>query len=89
LRGGLGEALRNVARYAGVDVVRVTARRAGDVILVTVADSGVGFDLERIPSHRIGIKRSIRGRMWNVGGRATVESRPGHGTTVRLEWPRG
>ncbi|MES4904987.1 MULTISPECIES: ATP-binding protein [unclassified Streptomyces] len=89
LRGGLGEALRNVARYAGVEVVRVTAHRAGEVIVVTIADHGVGFDPERIPTQRIGIKRSIRGRMWNVGGRATVESRPGHGTTVRLEWPRG
>ncbi|MGY0063237.1 sensor histidine kinase [Streptomyces sp. LZ34] len=89
LRGGLGEALRNVARYAGVDVVRVTAERARDVIVVTIADGGVGFDPEYIPIQRIGIKRSIRGRMWNVGGRATVESRPGHGTTVRLEWPRG
>ncbi|MEU5645308.1 sensor histidine kinase [Streptomyces milbemycinicus] len=89
LRGGLGEALRNVARYAGVDAVRVTAERVDHVIVVTIADSGVGFDPEHIPGHRIGIKRSIHGRMWNVGGRATVESRPGHGTTVRLEWPRG
>ncbi|NUS83024.1 MAG: ATP-binding protein, partial [Streptomyces sp.] len=89
LRGGLGEALRNVARYAGVDAVRVTAERVDHVIVVTIADSGVGFDPEHIPTQRIGIKRSIRGRMWNVGGRATVESRPGHGTTVRLEWPRG
>jgi signal transduction histidine kinase len=88
LRGSLGEALRNVARYAGVDAARVSVERARHVIVVTINDSGVGFDPERIPTARIGIRRSIRGRMWNVGGRATVESAPGGGTTVRLEWPR-
>lgn len=88
LRGGLGEALRNVARYAGVDVVRVTAKRTQHVVTVVIADRGVGFRTERVPTQRIGIKHSICGRMSNVGGRATVESRPGRGTTVRLEWPR-
>ncbi|MFK4186124.1 ATP-binding protein [Streptomyces sparsogenes] len=88
LRGGLGEALRNVARYAGVTVVRVRAERVRHRVVVTVVDRGAGFDAERIPAHRIGIKRSICGRMRSVGGRATVRSRPGYGTTVRLEWPR-
>ncbi|MGW3571580.1 ATP-binding protein [Streptomyces sp. NPDC000941] len=88
LRGGLGEALRNVARYAGVTVVRVRAERVRHRVVVTVVDRGVGFHAERIPAHRIGIKRSICGRMRNIGGRATVKSRPGYGTTVRLEWPR-
>ncbi|MGP3969018.1 sensor histidine kinase [Streptomyces sp. 6N223] len=88
LRGSLGEALRNVTRYAGVDAVRVSAEREQHVMVVTVSDAGVGFDPERIPTQRIGIRRSIRGRMWNVGGRGSVESAPGRGTTVRLEWPR-
>lgn len=88
LRGGLGEALRNVARYAGVGAVRVTAVRTRHTVVVTITDSGVGFDTGRVPAQRIGIQRSIRGRMASVGGRGTVESRPGCGTTVRLEWPR-
>ncbi|MFH8369654.1 sensor histidine kinase [Streptomyces sp. NPDC018031] len=88
LRGSLGEALRNVSRYAGVDRVRVTAERTEHVVVVTVADHGVGFDTGRVPAQRIGIRHSICGRMGNAGGRATVESRPGRGTTVRLEWPR-
>lgn len=88
LRGGLGEALRNVARYAGVSAVRVTAERTRHTVVVTIADSGAGFDTGRVPAQRIGIKRSICGRMANAGGSGTVESRPGCGTTVRLEWPR-
>jgi anti-sigma regulatory factor (Ser/Thr protein kinase) len=87
-RGSLGEALRNVSRYAGVDAVTVSAEREQHVIVVTVRDSGVGFDPGDIPTQRIGIRRSIRGRMWNVGGRGTVESAPGRGTFVRMEWPR-
>lgn len=89
LRDSMGEALRNVARHAGVDSARVTASREGDVLTVTVTDEGRGFAPERVPEHRRGLARSVIGRMAAVGGRATVTSRPGQGTTVRLEWPHG
>jgi hypothetical protein len=88
LRDSMREALRNVARHAGVDEARVTAELVRHVVVVTIADSGKGFDAARVPPRRYGLRRSIEGRMWEVGGRATVLSRPSHGTTVRLEWPR-
>ncbi|ANP50164.1 hypothetical protein AVL59_11555 [Streptomyces griseochromogenes] len=89
LRGSMGEALRNVARHAGVDRAEVSARRDGHRTVVTVRDRGVGFDSAVVPGHRHGLTRSVVARMHTVGGRATVASRPGEGTTVRMEWPRG
>ncbi|WP_344280225.1 sensor histidine kinase [Streptomyces hebeiensis] len=89
LRGSLGETLRNVIRHAGVTTAEVRARRDGHRIVVTVQDRGAGFDPADVPPHRQGLARSVIGRMHTVGGRATVESCPGEGTTVRLEWPRG
>ncbi|MFE3824427.1 sensor histidine kinase [Streptomyces sp. NPDC059092] len=88
LRGALGEALRNVARHAGVRAATVTATRDGDTLTVVVRDEGAGFDRARVPAHRRGLARSIAERMESAGGRATIVSRPGEGTTVRLEWPR-
>lgn len=84
----LGEAVRNSVRHAGS-----TADRAVDVSIrphelrVQVVDNGKGFDVAAVPSHRLGLAVSIRTRMNQLpGGRALVESRPGHGTRVLLTW---
>ena len=53
---------------------------------VTVSDTGRGFDPERVPPSRYGIREAIVGRMHAVGGSAQVESHPGVGTTVTLRW---
>ncbi|MEU2180484.1 sensor histidine kinase [Streptomyces thermolilacinus] len=88
LRDSCGEALRNAARHAGVDEVRVTVERVGGTARVTVEDEGRGFDVSAVPAHKQGLTRSIVERMRAVGGQADVRSWPGRGTRVRLEWPR-
>jgi hypothetical protein len=84
-----GEALANVARHAGVGMATVRAGRVAGTVVVEIADGGKGFDLARVPPHRRGIQLSIVERMGTAGGRAEMESRPGHGTRVRLVWPDG
>lgn len=84
-----GEALRNVARHAGVDEATVRVEHRSNTVLVEIADHGVGFDPARVPAHRRGIALSLVDRMAAVGGRAHVTSSPGRGTRVRLEWPDG
>jgi signal transduction histidine kinase len=64
-------------------VVRTTG---GSGVTVTVEDDGVGFDPEAVEPGRLGVRVSIIERMVAVGGRASVESAPGSGTTVRLSW---
>ena len=85
IAGSVREALRNVARHAGVD--HATLSVVSDPLRVDILDAGRGFDPDRVPGHRRGVAASIVARMATVGGRATVRSAPGQGTLVRLEWP--
>src|SRR5262249_17759070 len=85
--GAVAEALRNAARHAGVDRVRLRAWSSGGVVRVELADDGRGFDPAQVPAHRRGVRESVVARMSEVGGRATVASRPGNGTPILLQWP--
>ncbi|MDI5981097.1 sensor histidine kinase [Amycolatopsis magusensis] len=78
------EALVNVERHAGVTEAVLTVE---DGVRVTVRDTGRGFDPAEVRPHRRGIRGSLVERMAAVGGRATVTSAPGAGTTVELVWP--
>lgn len=51
-----------------------------------ISDDGVGFRPDRVSRDRIGIRTSINFRMTSIGGKAAIESRPGGGTKVLLEW---
>lgn len=82
------EAVRNSIQHsrsaAGARVlVELTDRR----ILVTIEDDGIGFDPRAVAPDRLGIAVSMRGRLEAIpGGGVRVESQPGRGTRVLLEW---
>ncbi|XTZ18135.1 sensor histidine kinase [Micromonospora echinospora] len=80
-------ALANVLRHAPGAAVRLRLSGLAGTVVVEVVDDGPGFDPARVPAHRYGLRESIRGRMTAVGGRAVVDSAPGRGTRIRLEWP--
>lgn len=88
LGGALTESLENVARHAGTGRAEVRIEVGAAAVLVTVRDAGGGFDPAAVPAGRLGLARSVRERMSDVDGRAEIESAPGRGTLVRLEWPR-
>lgn len=81
--------LDNVARHAGPTArAFVLLEDDGDEVRVLVRDDGVGMDPER-PDRaeaegRLGLARSIRGRILDLGGTVTVTSQPGEGTEVEL-----
>ncbi|WP_447002632.1 sensor histidine kinase [Saccharothrix isguenensis] len=83
------EALANVERHAGVRNAALSVHGDGERVVVEVRDAGLGFHLDEVPHFRRGIRGSVVERMTGVGGTATVTSRPGAGTSVRLEWPGG
>ncbi len=83
LVGAIREALLNVSKHADTAAVAIGARRCDDGLEVTVRDHGKGFDLDTI-REGFGVRESIRGRLFMVGGSARVESTPGEGTAVRL-----
>jgi signal transduction histidine kinase len=57
-------------------------------VQVTVTDRGRGFDPTRVSPSGFGLREDMPGWMAAVGGAATVQSQPGAGTMVALEWRR-
>jgi len=80
------EALSNAARHSGAERVEVRLRRsdAGGVAL-EVTDDGRGFAFDE-SERGLGIG-GMRERALLIGAELTIESRPDHGTTVRLTVP--
>jgi signal transduction histidine kinase/phage shock protein PspC (stress-responsive transcriptional regulator) len=84
------EALTNAAKFAADDgTVSVYAEVGPEQIEAFVRDRGPGFDPERVPGDRRGVRESIVGRMQRHGGTATIVSVPGSGTEVVLAIARG
>jgi PAS domain S-box-containing protein len=79
----VAEALTNVAKYAQATQARVRVHRALGQALVEVADNGVGGARE---SGGSGL-RGLVDRVEALGGRLSIASPVGSGTTVRAELP--
>jgi signal transduction histidine kinase len=90
LAAAVGEALTNAGKHGEAKRVTVFAEPSddGDGVMCSVHDDGRGFDLVAV-REGVGLSRSIRGRMLDIGGRAEIESSPGAGTEVRLWLPCG
>jgi signal transduction histidine kinase len=85
------EALANTARHGGPEVRSwVLVEDLGAEVALTVRDNGPGLDPEQLAGAesggRMGVSRSIRGRVADLGGTAILETEPGRGTQweVRL-----
>lgn len=89
----LQEALSNIRRHAGVDNASVELMMERKTIILEVSDKGRGFEPPPLngpkateKQEHIGL-RGMRERAELVGGKITVESRPGEGTRIRVEIP--
>ncbi|MDQ1011604.1 signal transduction histidine kinase [Streptomyces sp. V4I23] len=84
------EALHNALRHSGADRVDVVLVRRGQGALLSVTDDGKGFEPRTVrrAGRHLGLV-SMRDRAGGVGGRLSVESAPGKGTTVEMEVPGG
>jgi signal transduction histidine kinase len=87
LTEALIQSLDNTTRHAKATRVSLTlSSPTQSSVSIQLRDNGVGFRLNRIPNDRIGVQTSILKRVEAVGAKATIESTPGSGTLVRLEW---
>jgi signal transduction histidine kinase len=77
------EALTNAAKHSHGREVRVAASYEGHSLTVEVADDGIGG---ATPAGGSGL-RGLADRVEALGGRFTVSSPPGRGTTLRAEIP--
>jgi signal transduction histidine kinase/phage shock protein PspC (stress-responsive transcriptional regulator) len=78
------EAMVNAAKHSGADKIDVFAEVTTDSIQLFVRDRGEGFDPDGIPPDRLGVRRSIEGRMERHGGKASIRSTPGQGSEIGL-----
>lgn len=92
LRDAVRAALHNVSAHAGDGAhAWVLLETLPDTLRVTVRDDGVGFEVARLDAARrdgrVGVARSIRGRIADLGGQCTITSAPGRGTEVEIVVP--
>ena len=88
LAGAVGEALANAGKHGGASSATVYAEPTDGSVFCSVKDDGTGFDPAAVVEGE-GLRRSVRGRIAEVGGRVEVDGRPGRGTEVRCWVPRG
>jgi len=77
------EALANAAKHSHASEVRLAASREGALLVLEVSDDGIGGAAAGGGS---GL-RGLADRIEALGGRLTVSSPPGRGTTLRAEIP--
>ncbi|MEU6460129.1 GAF domain-containing sensor histidine kinase [Streptomyces sp. NPDC127113] len=84
------EALHNALRHSEAARVDVTLHRRGTGAVLRVTDDGSGFDPRTVrrAGRHLGLV-SMRDRANGTGGRLTVQSAPGKGTTIEMEVPGG
>ena len=82
------ECLTNIARHAGADSVSVHLERAGDTLLLEIADNGCGIAPAATGNGRqpLGLV-GARERVEAAGGTLEIETAAGKGTTVRVRMP--
>ncbi|HTZ43049.1 MAG TPA: sensor histidine kinase [Jatrophihabitans sp.] len=81
------EAIHNAVRHGGPGELAVAVTVDGAALRISVRDDGIGFDPGRPqPGWGFGLT-AMRERVERVGGRITVVSAPGQGTTVAAQVP--
>ena len=84
------EAMTNVARHAGVKQVMIDVCSDEDTLTIEIEDKGRGFDPGAATREgKASGLTGIRERTMLLGGRLTIESAPGAGTSVTVEFSLG
>ncbi len=84
------EALTNIAKHAEANNVSVVLSYHDSSLVVIIEDDGKGFDVNAVTSSTDGKRLGLFGmyeRVALVGGKLTIESHPGAGTTIFLDIP--
>jgi PAS domain S-box-containing protein len=80
------EAMTNACRHSKSKKVRVKLTQKGDDVTLEVRDWGIGFDEETAQENRFGLE-GIRERARIMGGKLSIKTAPGKGTTVQVTFP--
>jgi signal transduction histidine kinase len=80
------EALQNAIKYSQAQHVSVDVRGEADELNLTIADNGVGFDIDGAWGRGVGLVTMIE-RLDAIGGSLHIRSDPGSGTRVTASVP--
>lgn len=80
------EALRNVVRHSGAEIVSVNVHRQNGRVVLDVRDDGRGFDPGAVTDDHLGL-RLLADAAAEAGGRLVINSAPGTGTSLSVEVP--
>ena len=80
------EALRNAFKYSKARKLTVHLGGGSDQITLTIADDGVGFDVDTAWGKGLGLV-SMSERLEAIGGNLAIRSRPGAGTLIDVKVP--
>ncbi len=90
LSAAVRQALENVVRHARATRATVFAEEENGEIVVSVRDDGVGFEYDEQQMRRegkLGVLKSMKGRIEELGGVMRITSAPGGGTEVEFRVP--
>jgi signal transduction histidine kinase/ligand-binding sensor domain-containing protein len=79
------EAVNNAVRHSGAGEFVIEMHAERDILRLTIRDNGRGFDEEKLS--RINGLVNMRNRVAKAGGRLSIASAPGAGTTITAEIP--
>jgi signal transduction histidine kinase len=80
------EALNNVVKHSKATRVSIALGTSNGTLALSVTDDGTGFDPSADYAGHLGLK-SMRERAERAGGKLTINSAPGKGSTISLELP--
>ncbi len=81
------EALHNTVKHAKANAVELRFDCSSELVLLEVADNGLGFDPHNTYPGHMGLQ-SMRERIRNLGGSLQIESAPGQGTRIVARLPQ-
>ncbi|TRW25377.1 tetratricopeptide repeat protein [Flavobacterium zepuense] len=79
------ESLQNINKYANARHATVGIIKDDKIVKITITDDGDGFDTAKTAGG-IGLK-NFKKRAEALSGELAIESAPGHGTTVMVQFP--
>lgn len=79
------EAMTNISKYAKAETVSITLSGI-EIVSLLIMDDGVGFSLKEV-TQNMGLT-GIRDRVTLLQGELQIDSKPGGGVSIQVEFPR-
>jgi len=84
----LQEILNNIMKHSKATEININLEYRDTTLQLTVADNGIGFDLDNPPADQNGMGlQNIRKRAGIIGGNVSISSSPGAGAIITVTTP--